>query len=503
MSDEFELVELECPNCHAPLQGRASANVLICQFCGTQVRVVRKHSHSDGAIVVRDASGRPILHTMVPFDWEVNSAILDPNAGGGEWPFLITAELTDGAGSFIRYKSPIEYGCRGARTEQMMATYGNAATAALEPIKRPFPTPAEYYLDEVRAQIGQQLAASSSYVGQLPHPLGKSIQQVEAEFGEPQRAMIMNLARKNGVSVSIDDIYARSICRLFAFPMNGQDYRIAIFATICGNKTTLQMPTMGIMGLGGLLGGLGGSNGGGLLGGLFGGNQQSQQPQYQGYQQQPGFAPPGQQPIPANMSAAMPGIEDDMRANQFRQQSSSQDISWYVQEYYTLIAPADKFDGFYKTVFPEVVGNTKIDGALMQQKDQFLGNAQMNLDASVRDFKARSNAQLQQSLEYSRQMNALSDARMASWQAQSDAHHKAVMDRSHAMFSDSGSAGSSSISDKWSEAILGQNTYVDQYGDEHTVSNRWDEAWRSDSGDIIGTERGVDPGYGWTKLDRK
>ena len=60
-----------------------------------------------------------------------------------------------------------------------------------------------------------------------------------------------------------------------------------------------------------------------------------------------------------------------------------------------------------------------------------------------------------------------------------------------------------STADKWSEAILGQNTYVDQYGDEHTVSNRWDEAYRNDAGDIIGVEKGVDPGFGWTKLDKK
>ena len=44
---------------------------------------------------------------------------------------------------------------------------------------------------------------------------------------------------------------------------------------------------------------------------------------------------------------------------------------------------------------------------------------------------------------------------------------------------------------------------VDQYGDEHTVSNRWDEAYRNDAGDIIGVEKGVDPGFGWTKLDKK
>ena len=503
---DYDYIELECPNCHAPLRGRAGANLVACEFCGTQVQITRKQSHRDGAIPVRDASGRTLLHMMVPFDWDVSSAVLDMSAASGEWPWQIRAEITDHKGSYIRYQSPLEFCKRGAAMARLMATYGNSATAALEPKTVPFEPPAAYFNRQLTCQLGN-LAQGARYMGQIRLPFRNpvDVNAYEQAYAAAKSQEMMAYAQSQGVQIKIDDIYARPICRLWAFGMNGQDYRIAIFATITAEKTTYPMMAGGMlgMGMGGLLGGLGQL--GDALGGLFGGQQQQyQQPYGQQQYQQPQWGAPGQaQQIP-QATQQIPGLDDDARAAAFcQQQADNTDIGWVVRDYYVLITPAESFDEMFSTVFTDVVSNTKIDEFLQQQKDSLNANKHQNLQVSVQQFQARSQQIAQQSIEYGRQQSAMMDARMESWQRQSDAHHRQVMERSASMFGDSGSGGSMSTADKWSEAILGQNTYVDQYGDEHTVSNRWDEAYRNDAGDIIGVEKGVDPGFGWTKLDKK
>jgi hypothetical protein len=66
---------------------------------------------------------------------------------------------------------------------------------------------------------------------------------------------------------------------------------------------------------------------------------------------------------------------------------------------------------------------------------------------------------------------------------------------------DSGS-GSGSAGD-FSEAIRGVNTYIDKYGQEREFSVSADTVWQNENGDIAGFDAGVDPGYGWTRLQRK
>ena len=479
MASTGSLIPLNCPNCQAPMQPLGNnPDMAICTFCGTQARIPSPARPSPG---VQDVSGNTILTTDIPQGWSVSSAGVDWNGGSGVWPWRVYATFSGPSGEMASYLSPTEYVWRSAKMQQLMATYGNSATSAAEPQSRPFPLPAEFYLDAARSFLSPQAQPTLSYLGQIPSPLPQALlSQKEMELGQAMRAESEQLARTSGVAATVDAIYSRGLTRFFSFALNGAEWRMAVYALIVAQKVS--MPSMPMM-----MGGFGGL--GGMLSGLFGNTQPT--PQFQ-----PQYTPAQQQ-----VMAQVPGMSDDAEAAAFRSCNASQDLGWRIEEMFALAAPKDGFSEVYDNAFSQIVRTTKLSSPMQENQREYARMLKNGLDSSVADFKAQSQRMLAQSMEYSRQMNAASDARMASWQAQSDAHHKAVMERGHEMFGSSG--GTSSISDKWSEAILGQNTYVDQYGDEHTVSNRWDTAYRDDAGNIIGTESGVEPGFGWTEMKRK
>lgn len=59
------------------------------------------------------------------------------------------------------------------------------------------------------------------------------------------------------------------------------------------------------------------------------------------------------------------------------------------------------------------------------------------------------------------------------------------------------------MSDRYSEAVRGINTYVRPDGTEVEVSVAYDRAYTNSQGDTLGSQSAFEPGGNWTEMNRK
>ena len=101
-----DFIELKCPSCGGILQIMADAAEFTCMYCGAKYMKREQAQTPRGPLEIIDqTTGRTLLHSCVPGNWKLNSAKLDTAFTSEGWPFTIAAEVTDGKGVFIRYRS--------------------------------------------------------------------------------------------------------------------------------------------------------------------------------------------------------------------------------------------------------------------------------------------------------------------------------------------------------------------------------------------------------------
>ena len=120
-------------------------------------------------------------------------------------------------------------------------------------------------------------------------------------------------------------------------------------------------------------------------------------------------------------------------------------------------------------------------------------------DFSINVALANKQVQFQAQQAAHRQQQAAFDSYNQAWQARSDAHHQQFRAATNAQFA---TPAPGSAAPDYSEAIRGVNTYTTSDGREVEVSVQADRAWENQSGDVIGTSGGFDPGADWTQLPR-
>ena len=472
-ASDISMTSLKCPSCQAPLPHVPGAKVLVCQYCNTPVHVVEREENPDGTCPVRDQSGRCLMHMPVPFGWDIAYAQLDQSLRTTRWPFAAVADI-EGDGCRIRYRTGEGFAQNSPQMQQIVNQYGQYTNGAIYVAYRNYPG-VDGYTDQVANDYARSIGARNFRpLGTLPVPLREGCGQDNQMYERQYFAVYSEEARKTqaqtGQAVNVDGIFARLYAKKYEITSNAGSplYMAVVLCMLAGRTST----SMGGFGGFGDFGGLGG-----LLGGLLGGMQQ--QPQQPQYQQQGGVF----------SSEA-----------QLAQMSGLSVMDWGTPWIAYLVAPAERFDEVFSGAFADVCSYTHIDESVVALREASNSQDDANLRAATQRFNATINQIGENSRRYAAQMSAMSDARMESWQRQSDAHHAQVMESSRHMF-DSGS-GSGSAGD-FSEAIRGVNTYVDKYGQEREFSVSADTVWQNENGDIAGFDAGVDPGYGWTRLQRK
>lgn len=194
----------------------------------------------------------------------------------------------------------------------------------------------------------------------------------------------------------------------------------------------------------------------------------------------------------------MPGMDDDARAQVFRQAGPSQDISWTILAELCLVAPAERFDEVFDGAFVDVANSVTLDQGLMEERARINFSRQQQVQAATNQAIGQMQMQFATWQQMHAQQQQAFDAQLRAWQANSDAHHRAFRQRSQEQFYGS-PAGSGGAGD-FSEAIRGVNTYVDKYGHEVEMDVSAETVWQNEAGDIAGFDKGVNPGYGWTQL---
>ncbi|NLM15487.1 MAG: hypothetical protein GX218_06470 [Clostridiaceae bacterium] len=97
----------------------------------------------------------------------------------------------------------------------------------------------------------------------------------------------------------------------------------------------------------------------------------------------------------------------------------------------------------------------------------------------------------------------------ATQQAAFDSYNRAWWNRTNASDAarrsayQSRMAAESRMSDSYSEAVRGVNTYMRPDGTEVEVSVAYDRAYTNYSGDTLGSRSAFEPGGDWTEMNRK
>ena len=164
-----DFIELKCPSCGGVLQIMADAAEFTCMYCGAKYMKREQAQTPRGPLEIIDqTTGRTLLHSCVPGNWKLNSAKLDTAFTSEGWPFTIAAEVTDGKGVFIRYRSNEAHTQKNGAAQAAERTYGAAFASNVN--DRDFPMPGPWADREAAAQLGE-FAKTLRFVGEYPLPL--------------------------------------------------------------------------------------------------------------------------------------------------------------------------------------------------------------------------------------------------------------------------------------------------------------------------------------------
>ena len=531
-----DFIELKCPSCGGVLQIMADAAEFTCMYCGAKYMKREQAQTPQGPLgIVDQTTGRTLLHSCVPGNWKLNTAKLDTAFTSEGWPFTIAAEVTDGKGVFIRYRSNEAHTQKNGAAQAAERTYGAAFASNVN--DRDFPMPGPWADREAAAQLGE-FAKTLRFVGEYPLPLRPEknipVEQREQRLRAEAEAENRRAAAGTVAVPQVTGVFSQPIARVYEFEINGHKLRMGIHTVLNGSKTVLNAPGAGMLGMGaGLLGG--------LIGGLFNGQQQTQQPLgtgapggpagqgqpmrfdpmtgkplNRGTQERPmRFDPMTGKPLSEEAqaqaaaeakarkeaaqraAAQQAAAQKDARAREFAQLGGMgmQYLNWNTEPVFTLIAPAERFDEVYRGVFTDICSQTTIDPYWLQYREQTNMAEAQRTQALAGQQIQQMNANFQAMQRANAQRQAAFDAQNRAWQERSNAQFEANRARSQAAFDRS--------TPDYSEAIRGVNTYVDRYGHEHEVTVQADRAWTNASGDVIGGSNSFEPGGDWTEMTRK
>lgn len=534
----LRVTEVKCPSCNAPLRLPQGVSTFSCDYCGSTIHVSEKAHHTgidaDGSI--RDTgSGTGLFVVRATRAWQVTRASCASGRSGSR-PLEPQADLSDGAGGAVH----IQMGDAGTRFDAslkaLMSSYGQASAGLDTTNYADLPDPVglcdAFATQQVKTVGGDNL----TFLGLVDTG---DVEPLRAEA----RAMKDRQSAAEGVSLPTGDCFGARLLRTYAFSLNGQPRKMAVYVKMLAAQINLggMLGGMGMdmgsllgameglaSGMGSLFGGkqgmggagaaLGGASGsgapnggeslsdfimgGGLIGRAMrkrkgadgqawqqGANQVPQQAAGQALQQ-----PQSQQQAPQRAPQAPAARWATADPSQWGQHGS---YLWSVELISSFVSPESNFDERLKSEYLPFVTTVQthpdllrlVAGATRQAAAAIQQNSQTILAQSRQAFAAQQAAHQQMQAAYDRQNQA--------WLDRSNAQHQAFRAASAAQF-DTPSGG---VGD-FSEAIRGVNTFVTSDGREVELSVQSDVAYENQAGDVVGGPTSFDPGANWTQIPR-
>lgn len=420
------------------------------------------------ASVRDDRTGYGLFVVTVPTTWSVDETRLR-RVDSSSQPYRPFASFTDESGSLITLRVDDGGMQMSDGMKAVMRTYGSAFAAQDRTNYARMPNP---------------LRLADSHMLEFTGKIGAADLCLVREWGSPDLAarqeeawqLFHEAARASGPAL-LKDPFAAEFVRIYEFVYNGVPRSTAIYVRLFAIKDASGVDLMPV----GLAGSLGGAIGG-AIGNIIARKKAS-----------PSGAQGATPQDPARTAATPAWSTSD-----FDDYTKGGSIYWSIQGFATLNSRTEIFEQQFEQAFlpfartfrihPDVIALSGEAGA------QYAAGMQQAADAQV----TRMNMQTQAALAADRQRQAAFDAQLASWHAQSDAHHAAFRAQTNAQF---GGYGGTSAPD-YSEAIRGVNTFVTTDGREVELDVSADRAYQNQAGDVIGGSGGFDPGAEWTEIPR-
>ncbi len=420
------------------------------------------------ATVRDDSTGYGLFIVTLPTTWSLDETRLR-RVDSSSQPYRPFASFTDESGSLITLRVDDGGMQMSDGMKAVMRTYGSALAAQDRTNYARMPNPlrlADNHMLEFTDKVG---ATGLCLVREWGSP-DLAARQEEA------RQLFHEAARASGPAL-LKDPFAAEFVRIYEFIYNGVQRSTAVYVRLFAIKDASGVDLMPV----GLAGSLGGT-----IGGAIGNMIARKKTQSSGAQ---GAAPQG----PARTAAAPAWSTSD-----FDDYTKGGSIYWNIQGFATLNSRTEVFDQQLEQVFLPFAHTFRIHPDVLalcgEVGAQYAAGMQQATDAQV----ARMNMQTQAALAADRQRQAAFDAQLASWHAQSDAHHAAFRAQTNAQF---GGPGGASAPD-YSEAIRGVNTFVTTDGREVELDVSADRTYQNQAGDVIGGSGSFDPGADWTEIPR-
>ncbi len=425
-------------------------------------------SYRRDATVRDDATGHGLFVVTLPTTWSVDETRLR-RVDSSSQPYRPFASFTDESGSLITLRVDDGGMQMSDGMKAVMRTYGSALAAQDRTNYAHMPNP---------------LRLADNHMLEFTGKVGATGLCLVREWGSPDlvarkeeaRQLFHEVARASGPAL-LKDPFAAEFVRIYEFVYNGVRRSTAVYVRLFAIKDASGVDLMPV----GLAGSLGGA-----IGGAIGNIIARKKASSSGAQR---AAPQG--PIRTAKAPAW-------STSDFDDYTKGGSIYWSIQGFATLNSRTEIFEQQFEQAFlpfartfrihPDVIALSGEAGA------QYAASMQQATNAQV----ARMNIQTQTALAADRQRQAAFDAQLASWHAQSDAHHAAFRAQTNAQFE---GYGGTSAPD-FSEAIRGVNTFVTTDGREVELDVSADRAYQNQAGDVIGGSGGFDPGAEWTEIPR-
>ena len=429
-------------------------------------RETAQPQYRHGAVVRDASSGRGLFLLTLPTDWQLSDARLLRGSSSSR-PYLARAIFDDGSSG----KMSLELGDAGMRmSESMRATmamYGGALAGVDRTNYADMPDPRELADAAMRRVTGQ----AAGHGVRLVREVGSSRLGQLQEMGHAQ---FRRAAQSSGGAL-LKDPFAAELTRIYEFVYQDIAYRLAAYVRMYAIRDASGVDMLNPAGM---VVGLGAA-----VGGLFGRRKKRKETQ----------------DVRSGSVTVGSGAAGAWSLPEFESYRHTGSIYWDVTGVAVLFAPASKFDRLYQQAFVPLVNDYALHEELIALAESDSRQEAAATQQATNQQIAMMNAQTQAALAADRQRQAAFDAQLASWHAQSDAHHAAFRERTNAEFR--GSATGGGVGD-WSEAIRGVNTFVTSDGREVELDVSADRAYENQAGDVIGGSGGFDPGADWTEIPR-
>lgn len=471
---------INCPACGAPLPIDTPMEFIKCSYCGSTIRIQRRNINADGSVSITDkATGMPIGTVHLPFGYQT-LGMLVPSASSYTYPFGVSAAAHNDKGTVVSYFIGEAY-CDRSKCPLLSGMYSQGLEQISKTHYKNFMDVRQYVDGYAAMHASSAKASRLQLIRELPMPLYEPFNEAEAMQDYQRRIEFEKQRTGNADKARDTGFYLKGICRVYDLTINQVEMKLAVMTVLEGWKYQL-------IGMGGGLGDISGA-----LGGLFSGASGSSLGKALFGNSMIGRAIEKKAQPRAEQKAAPQtpeGAFNDMPLNSV--------IDWQSDGVFILQCLPQEFDAAFQGVYTDFCSTFRLDNGIKEKIFNMQTQIQQELSRHTQQRIDQMNRQFQSWQQVHATQQAAFDSYNRAWWNRTNA-----ADSARRFAYQSKLAAESRMSDRYSEAVRGVNTYARPDGTEVEVSVAYDRAYTNYAGDTLGSSSAFEPGGNWAEMKRR